>query len=328
MVVRETKKNNTKNINKKISTNDLLTISQLSSSDITLLLKVAKQLKVDNYKGKNKPLLKGKVLAAIFEKSSTRTRVSFETAMYQLGGTMLYLAARDLQLERGETIADTAKVLSRYVQGIVIRTDKHAKVEELAEQATVPVINALTDEVHPCQILADLFTLKERFGKLAGLRIAYVGDGNNVARSLVLGAAKTGMHLYLASPPGYEIDKATLKLSEKYCLTSKGIIKLMRDPRQAVNNTQVIYTDAWISMGQEKEKRQRLSKFKRYQVNTKLMSLASSKAVFMHCLPAHREQEVTSEVMDSKQSIIFDQAENRLHMQKAILLLLLGQVKG
>lgn len=309
-----------------LTVSSLLTIAQLSAADVEKILKTTAELKDAQKKGKVVQPLKGKVLAAIFEKSSTRTRVSFETAMYQLGGQMQYLAGRDLQLGRGETIADTAQVLSRYVNGIIIRTDAHQKVVEMSRSASVPVINALTDYAHPCQALSDLFTLRERFGKLKGLRVAYVGDGNNVARSLISAAAKTGIELALACPLGYELDKDTLDLSEADRRKSGGELYVTMDPLRAVTGVDAIYTDVWVSMGQEKEQAQRIRAFKKYQVNGKLMAHAAPHAVFLHCLPAHRGQEVTDEVIDGPQSIVFDQAENRLHAQKAILTLLMGKV--
>jgi ornithine carbamoyltransferase len=324
MPVSKKKKTAVKKISKKgLSVDSLLTIAQLNANDVELVLKTAADLKSNAKKGKSEQPLKGKVLAAIFEKSSTRTRVSFETAMYQLGGTMLYLASRDLQLGRGESIADTARVLSRYVDGIIIRTDAHRKIVELARDASIPVVNALTDYAHPCQVLADLLTLREHCGKLKRLRVAYVGDGNNVARSLIFGAAKTGIELAIASPLGYEIDKHTVELSESDRRKSGGALYMTMDPQRAVSHADVVYTDVWVSMGQEKEQAVRVRALKKYQVNEKLMSHSAPDSVFMHCLPAHRGQEVTDEVMDGKASIVFDQAENRLYVQKAILKLLM-----
>jgi ornithine carbamoyltransferase len=309
---------------RKLSVTSLLTLAQAQAQDIELILDTAKELKAKHKAGKAQPLLQGKTLAAIFEKSSTRTRVSFEVAMQQLGGVMYYLAGRDLQLGRGESIADTARVLSRYVDGITIRTDDHRKVVEMAKNASVPVINALTDYSHPCQILADLFTLKERFGKLKGLRVAYVGDGNNVARSLVFGAAKTGVQLVMSSPAEYALDAQAVEFSERDREKNGGELYFNPDPPRAVLGADAVYTDVWVSMGQEKEHALRLRAFKKYQVNAKLMANAAPSAVFMHCLPAHRGEEVSEDVIDGPQSIVFDQAENRLHVQKAILALLLG----
>lgn len=310
-------------IAKKLSNDNLLTIAQLTREDVDLIIKTAIELKAAHQKGQENLSLKGKVVAAIFDKSSTRTRVSFDVAMRQLGGGMLYMSSKDLQLGRGESIADTAKVLSRYVDGIVIRTDVHRKIVEMSKASDVPVINALTDYAHPCQALADMVTLKEKFKKLKGLSMAYVGDSNNVARSLIFAAAKTGVSLHLASPLGYEIDKHTVEMSEDDRRKSGGELFMTMDPYRAVRDAEVVYTDVWVSMGQEKEQAQRVRALKKYQVNQKLMDYASDKAVFMHCLPAHRGHEVVDEVIDGKQSIVFDQAENRLHTQKAILELLL-----
>ncbi len=318
-----TKKSRTR----KLSVKSLLTIAQLNAQDVELILDTAGQLKANARRGKTETALRGKVLAAIFEKSSTRTRVSFEAGMYQLGGIMLYLAGRDLQLGRGESLSDTARVLSRYVSGIIIRTDAHRKVVELAKAATVPVINALTDYAHPCQVLADLLTLRERFGKLKRLRLAYVGDSNNVTRSLVFGTAKTGIELAIASPLGFEIDKHAIELSESDRRKSGVGLYLTMDPMQAVANADAVYTDVWVSMGQEKEHAQRIRALKKYQINEKLMARAAPRAIFLHCLPAHRGQEVTEDVIDGKQSVVFEQAENRLHVQKAILKLLLEKGK-
>ncbi|NTV53143.1 MAG: ornithine carbamoyltransferase [Candidatus Firestonebacteria bacterium] len=309
---------------RKLSVTSLLTLAQLPAQDIELILDTAKDLKAKQKAGRPAPLLAGKTLAAIFEKSSTRTRVSFEVAMHQLGGVMYYLAGRDLQLGRGESIADTARVLSRYVDGITIRTDDHRKVVEMSKNATIPVINALTDYSHPCQILADLFTLKERFGKLKGLRVAYIGDGNNVARSLIFGAAKTGVQLVMSSPAEYAIDKQAVDFSDRDREKNHGELYFNPDPIRAAQGADAVYTDVWVSMGQEKEHALRLRAFKKYQINAKLMANAAPSAVFMHCLPAHRGEEVSEDVIDGPQSIVFDQAENRLHVQKAILALLMG----
>jgi ornithine carbamoyltransferase len=310
---------------KVLSIASLLTMAQLKPADIELIFAKSAELKTAQKKGRPTPLLKDKTLAAIFEKSSTRTRVSFEVAMYQLGGTMLYLPGRDLQLGRGESIADTAQVLSRYVDGIAIRTDDHGKVVEMARTATVPVINALTDYSHPCQALADFFTLRERFGRLRGLKMAYIGDGNNVARSLVFGAAKLGVQLSVASPEAYTLDQQALDLSAADRDASGAEVFLTTNPEQAASGAKVVYTDVWASMGQEKEQAQRVKAFQRYQINANLMARTAPGAVFMHCLPAHRGEEVTEEVIDGSASIVFDQAENRLHVQKAILALLLGR---
>ncbi len=268
-------------------------------------------------------VLKNRNLAMIFEKPSTRTRVSFEVAMTQLGGHALYLSPRDMQLGRGETIADTAKVLSRYVDAIVYRAYKHEMMLELAENATVPVINALDDLEHPCQIVADLMTIKEKRGEFFGLKLAYVGDGNNVANSLMLGAATVGMNIYLATPEGYEPNQELTGIANKIANESGSKVVITHDPIEAVRDADIVYTDVWVSMGEEAEAEKRLKIFKPYQVNRELVKHAKQNFIFMHCLPAHRGQEVTDEIIDSRNSVVFDQAENRLHAQKAILVRLI-----
>ena len=267
--------------------------------------------------------LKDKSMAMIFEKPSTRTRVSFEVAMTQLGGHALYLSPRDMQLGRGETIADTAKVLSRYVDAIVYRAYKHENVVELAENASVPVINALDDLEHPCQIVADLMTIKEKKGGFRGLKLAYVGDGNNVAHSLMLGAAIVGMDFYIACPEGYEPKKEIVGEARKIANETGAKIVITHDPVEAVKDADIVYTDVWVSMGDEAEKEIRLKVFRPYQVNEELVRHAKSNYIFMHCLPAHRGYEVTDDVIDSRNSVVFDEAENRLHAQKAILVRLI-----
>ena len=267
--------------------------------------------------------LKDKSMAMIFEKPSTRTRVSFEVGMTQLGGHALYLSPRDMQLGRGETIADTARVLSRYVDAIVYRAYKHENVVELAENASVPVINALDDLEHPCQIVADLMTIKEKKGGFRGLKLAYVGDGNNVAHSLMLGAAIVGMDFYIACPEGYEPKKEIVGEARKIANETGAKIVITHDPVEAVKDADVVYTDVWVSMGDEAEKEIRLKVFRPYQVNEELVRHAKSNYIFMHCLPAHRGYEVTDDVIDSRNSVVFDEAENRLHAQKAILLRLI-----
>lgn len=264
-------------------------------------------------------VLKNRSLAMIFEKPSTRTRVSFEVAMTQLGGHALYLSPRDMQLGRGETIADTAKVLSRYVDAIVYRAYKHEMMVELAENATIPVINALDDLEHPCQIVADLMTIKEKKGELTGLKMAYVGDGNNVANSLMLGAAIMGMDFYIACPEGYEPNKDLTGIAKKIANETGAKVVITHEPVEAVKDADVVYTDVWVSMGDEEEKEKRMKAFKPYQVNEELVKHAKPNYIFMHCLPAHRGLEVTDEVIDSRNSVVFDEAENRLHAQKAIL---------
>ncbi|MGD2351253.1 ornithine carbamoyltransferase [Bacillus subtilis] len=294
---------------------DLLTLKDLSEEDINALLTEAGELK----QNKIQPIFHGKTLAMIFEKSSTRTRVSFEAGMAQLGGNALFLSQKDLQLGRGETVADTAKVLSGYVDAIMIRTFEHEKVEELAKEADIPVINGLTDKYHPCQALADLLTIKEIKGKLKGVKVAYIGDGNNVAHSLMIGCAKMGCDISIASPKGYEVLDEAAEAAKTYALQSGSSITLTDDPIEAVKDADVIYSDVFTSMGQEAEEQERLAVFAPYQVNTALVSHAKPDYTFLHCLPAHREEEVTAEIIDGPNSAVFQQAENRLHVQKALL---------
>jgi len=302
----------------------LLSINDLTKKEIKEIFTLTKKLKYEVKVKRKHHLLKGKTLGMIFSKSSTRTRVSFETGMYQLGGHPLFLSANDIQLGRGESIYDTAKVLSRYIDGIMIRTFKQSDIEDLAKYGDIPVINALTDLLHPCQILADLFTIKETFGKLEGLKIAYVGDGNNIANSLLNGCVKTNVNLSIATPKGYECNKDivsnALLIAKKEGIT----IDISNDPFKAVENADVIYTDTWTSMGMEDEKQKRINDFKDFQVNENLFSKAKKTAIFLHCLPAYRGYEVTSDIIDGPSSKIFDEAENRLHVQKAIMVKLLG----
>ena len=300
---------------------DLLALYSLTKAEIMQILQVAAELKDKQKKGVAHPILAGKTLAMIFTKSSTRTRVSFEVAMFQLGGSPLFLSGQDLQLGRGETIADTARVLSRYVNGIMIRTFAHSDVEELAQYADIPVINGLTDLNHPCQILADFQTIIERKGKLEGLKLAYVGDGNNVCHSLLNGCAKVGMHISVATPNGYEPSPEIVALAQKDAKESGAKIELTEDPTVAVKDADVIYTDVWASMGQEAEHTERLKIFQPYQVNAQLASGAKPDYLFLHCLPAHRGEEVAAEVIDGPNSVVFDEAENLLHAQKAVLAL-------
>ncbi|MCY8933047.1 ornithine carbamoyltransferase [Bacillus atrophaeus] len=294
---------------------DLLTLKDLSESDISALLTEAADLK----QNKIQPIFQGKTLAMIFEKSSTRTRVSFEAGMAQLGGNALFLSQKDLQLGRGETVADTAKVLSSYVDAIMIRTFEHEKVEELAEHADIPVINGLTDKYHPCQALADLLTIKEIKGKLKGVKVAYIGDGNNVAHSLMVGCAKMGCDVSIASPKGYEVLDEAVNAAKEYAGVSGSSITLTADPVEAAKGADVIYSDVYTSMGQEAETNERLTVFTPYQVNASLVKHAKPDYTFLHCLPAHREEEVTAEIIDGPNSAVFQQAENRLHVQKALL---------
>ncbi|NLE26206.1 MAG: ornithine carbamoyltransferase [Clostridiaceae bacterium] len=303
----------------------LLCLSQWNSEEIIETLKLAEKLKYENKNGiRHNHLLKGKSLGLIFSKSSTRTRVSFEVAMYQLGGFSMFLSANDIQLGRGESVSDTAKTLSRYLDGIMIRTYKQSDVEELAACGSIPIINGLTDSQHPCQILADLQTIQEYKGKLKGLKLAYVGDGNNVANSLLIGCAKVGMDISVATPKGYECDEASVKIAKEAAVETGAIVVNGYDPIEAVKDADVIYTDTWVSMGMESEKEQRLKIFMPYQVNKQLMQKAKDDAIFMHCLPAYRDYEVTQDVIDGPQSVVFEEAENRLHAQKAVLVKLMG----
>lgn len=303
----------------------LVCLSDWSSEEIKETLKLAEKLKYENKNGiRHNHLLKGKTLGLIFSKSSTRTRVSFEVAMYQLGGYSMFLSANDIQLGRGETVSDTAKTLSRYIDGIMIRTYKQSDVEELAAFGTIPIINGLTDSQHPCQILADLQTVKEYKGSLKGLKLAYTGDGNNVANSLLIGCAKVGMDISVATPKGYECDMKSVEIAKKAALESGAKISIGYDPDEAADNADVVYTDTWVSMGMEAERDKRVDTFMPYQVNKELMSKAKPDAIFMHCLPAYRGYEVTAEVIDGPQSVVFDEAENRLHAQKAVLVKLMG----
>ncbi len=304
---------------------DLLSLYELTRGGIEQILDRSAALKKMQRKGISHQPLKGKCLGMIFEKSSTRTRVSFEVGIYQLGGSALFLSSRDIQLGRGETIADTAQVLSRYIDGIVIRTFKQADVEELAAVAEIPVINGLTDLLHPCQTLADLFTVKERLGSFAGLKVAYIGDGNNMANSWLYGAAKLGIEMAVACPPGYEPDSEVVARATADSRSSGAKIVITHDPVEAVQGARVISTDVWASMGQEGEAEQRRRDFQRYQVNTDLTRHADPDYLFMHCLPAHRGEEVTAEILDGPHSIVLDEAENRLHTQKAVMELLMGE---
>jgi ornithine carbamoyltransferase len=303
---------------------DLLAISDLTSGELNDVLKLSASLKKMQREGKTHQPLKGKSLGMIFEKSSTRTRVSFEVGMYQLGGQALFLSANDLQIGRGEPVADTARTLSRYLDGIMIRTFAQATVEELARHASVPVINGLTDLHHPCQALADLFTIREKHGKLKGLKFSYIGDGNNMAHSLIEACVKAGMHISLACPPGYEPDAGIMRAAKLVAAQTGSEVRLSNDPGKAVTSADIVYTDVWASMGQESEHAKRVSAFRGYQVDAKLMKMAGPKALVMHCLPAHRGEEIAAEVIDGPQSVVFDQAENRLHAQKAVLVMLMG----
>jgi len=301
-----------------------ISLHDLTSAELAGLLQLG--LDVKAHRARYAGALAGQTLAMIFQKSSTRTRVSFEVAMLQLGGHGLFLSGRDIQLGRGETISDTAQVLSRYVDGIMARTFAHQDVLDLARFGSVPVINGLTDDLHPCQVVADLLTIRESFGELRGRKIAYVGDGNNVAHSLMLGAAKAGMDIAVASPAGYRVQEKYLALARADAEAAGTRIELTEDPREAVRGASAVYTDVWASMGQEEEAAKRLRAFAGYQVDAAMMALALPEAIFLHCLPCHRGEEVAAEVVDGAQSRVFDEAENRLHAQKAILLWLMGGV--
>ena len=301
----------------------LLSLAELSSGDIQGIFKLSAQIK--SRPAQYASVLRGKTVAMIFQKPSTRTRVSFETGVFQMGGNSLYLAPNDLQLGRGETVGDTARVLSRFVDGMVARVYAQEDVEEMARSGSVPVINGLSDRFHPCQAIADYFTLVEKKKNLKGLKLAYVGDGNNVANSLIEGAAKLGTHFSIACPDGYEPDEEVIRQARKVARKTRARIDVLRKPAQAVRGADAVYTDVWTSMGQEAEEQKRRLIFKEYQVSVSLFRQAKPDAVFMHCLPAHRGDEVAAEVMDSSGSIVFDQAENRLHTQKAILFWLLSQ---
>lgn len=301
---------------------DFLTIGQLSGNELALILDRASALKDILKRGDLHQPLRGRSVGLIFQKSSTRTRVSFQVGIYQLGGQSIFLSPHEIQLGRGETIADTARVLSRYLHALVIRTYGHEIVEELAHYAEVPVINGLTDQHHPCQALADLLTIKEKKGRLKGLRLAYIGDGNNMAHSLIEAAARTGMEIAVASPAGYQPDPAIVAGAKTFA--ERAGIEVLTDPLEAARDADVLYTDVWASMGQEAEQEKRRAVFKPYQINSALLKQARPDVIVMHCLPAHRGEEITDEVLEGPQSVVWDQAENRLHTQKAVLELLLG----
>jgi len=299
---------------------DLLSISDLSSEDIRLLISDAVDMKAAGWLS----VLSGKTLALLFEKPSLRTRVSFEVAMRQLGGQTIYLSPAEVGLGKRESVSDVARVLSRYVDAIVARTFSHQTLEMLASYSSVPVINALSDSEHPCQALADLLTIYEKKGELDGLTLAFVGDGNNVAHSLLLAASLAGMNFRIASPSGYRVQDKILHLAQGYAVDSGAEIFCTEEPHLAVSGADVVYTDAWTSMGQETEAEQQRQIFANYQVNDELLSLAREDAILMHCLPAHHGEEVAEGILDSPKSVVFDQAENRMHVQKALLAEILG----
>jgi ornithine carbamoyltransferase len=305
--------------------NHFISFNDITPLELNELLNLAAELKYQTQNGIVHHLLKNQTLGMIFSKSSTRTRVSFEVGMYQLGGHALFLSSQDIQLGRGESVEDTARVLSRYLDGIMIRTFAHRDVEDLARIGSIPVINGLTDRMHPCQALADLMTIREHKGSLKGLKLAYLGDGNNVANSLLHACAKAGMHIAVASPEGYDCDSICVDEAVACAGQTGGSVLLTRDPVEAVRHADVVYTDTWVSMGQEAEKADRIRIFMPFQVNEELMAHADEQAIFLHCLPAYRGYEVTEGVIDGPQSVIFDEAENRLHAQKAVLVKLMNR---
>lgn len=307
----------------KMNGKSLLSINDLTEEEIWQIFDLTKSLKQKLYAGEEHHYLKGKTLGMIFSKPSTRTRVSFEVGMYQLGGMPYYYGPNDLQLKKSENISDTAKVLSRYHSGIMIRTFAHQDVVDLATYGSIPVINGLTDLLHPCQGLTDLFTILEKKRTLKGLKLVYIGDGNNVAHSLLNGCSKVGMDITIAAPKGYEPLPEIVNDAKQNAAVHGSKVELVTDPFEAVKDADVIYTDVWASMGQEQETEARKKLFKDYQVNSELVQGAKSDYLFLHCLPAHRGDEVTNEIADSPNSVIFDEAENRLHVQKAIMTLLM-----
>lgn len=299
---------------------NLLKLMDLTDKQINEILNIADQLKFERKNGIRHHILEGKTLGMIFEKSSTRTRVSFEVGMYDLGGTALFLSSRDLQIGRGEPVQDTARVLSRYLDGIMIRTFAQEEVEALAECGTIPVINGLTDYCHPCQVLADLMTIREHKGSIGGNKLCYIGDGNNMTNSLIVGGIKMGMEVSVACPEGYRPDAEIMRWAAE-----QGKFTCTDNVLEAAKDADVLYTDVWASMGQEAEAEARKKIFKGYQINSDVMSVAHSDAMVLHCLPAHREEEITAEVFEKHADEIFDEAENRLHAQKAVLVKCLGK---
>ena len=300
--------------------NDLLKMADLSKEDIIDILNLASQLKYERKNGIEHKLLAGKSLGMIFQKASTRTRVSFETGMYQLGGQALFLSSRDLQIGRGEPVQDTARVLSRYLDGIMIRTFAQKEVEDLAEYADIPIINGLTDYCHPCQVLADLLTVREFKGGFDGLKMCYIGDGNNMANSLIVGGLTVGMKVSIACPSDYQPDKTVLDFTKGY----DGMFEMTTEPLKAAQNADVIFTDVWASMGQEGEAEKRRVAFNGYQINAEIMDAAAKNAMVQHCLPAHRGEEITADVFEAHAKEIFEEAENRLHAQKAVMVKLMA----
>jgi ornithine carbamoyltransferase len=303
--------------------NHMLSLDQWRPEELIELVDLAMAIKAnpEHYSS----ACKGQTLAMIFQKPSLRTRVSFQTGIYQLGGQGIYLGPTDIQLHRGESIADTAKVLSRFVDGIMARVFAHKDVQDLAENASIPVINGLSDWVHPCQVLADLQTIKEHKGSFSGRKWAYVGDGNNMAHSILLGGVAVGMTVSISHPKGYAPDSDVVQMAEAIAAKTGGGVQITEDPVAGVSNADVVYTDVWASMGQEAEQKERLARFSGFMVDSQLMKHAKPDAMFLHCLPAHRGEEVSAEVIDGPQSVVFDQAENRLHAQKALMVRLMGR---
>lgn len=303
---------------------DLLSVSDLSSDELSRILELTKTLKAERGHAKWKAALSGRTLAMLFMKPSTRTRVSFDVAMHELGGHSITLSPSETQLSRGETVSDTGRVLSRYVSGIMARVTSHSILVDLAQHSSVPVINGLSDLEHPCQAIGDVFTMLEKFGHLGGISIAYLGDGNNVANSLILVSALMGMSVTVATPVGFEPRRDIVATASRFAKASGGEVAVVKDPLKAVAGADIVYTDVWVSMGNEDETEARKRALAPYQVNDQVMRAASEGAIFLHCLPAHRGEEVTDDVMDGSQSAVWQQAENRMHAQKAILLSLIG----
>ncbi|HOI36590.1 MAG TPA: ornithine carbamoyltransferase [Bacillota bacterium] len=308
-------------LGRSFSGKSFLSIHDFTTEQIMRVMDLAALLKAEQKAGVPHPILKGKTLGMIFLKPSTRTRISFEVAIWQLGGYGLFLNANDLQLKRGETVADTARVLSRYLDGIMIRTFAHSDVIELAREGSIPIINGLTDLLHPCQVMADLLTGIEKFGDLAGRKLAYIGDGNNMVHSLMYGGAKVGMHVTCACPAGYEPDPEVVAAARADGAATGAKMDVVRDPKEAVRGADILYTDVWASMGQEAEREKRVRDFQGYQINAELVGMANPDCIVMHCLPAHRGEEITDDAADGPHSVLWDEAENRLHAQKAILAL-------
>ncbi len=303
---------------------DLLSVSDLSFDELSRILELTKTLKAERGHAKWKAALSGRTLAMLFMKPSTRTRVSFDVAMHELGGHSITLSPSETQLSRGETVSDTGRVLSRYVSGIMARVTSHSILVDLAQHSSVPVINGLSDLEHPCQAIGDVFTMLEKFGHLGGISIAYLGDGNNVANSLILASALMGMSVTVATPVGFEPRQDIVATASRFAKASGGEVAVVKDPLKAVAGADIVYTDVWVSMGNEDETEARKRALAPYQVNDQVMRAASEGAIFLHCLPAHRGEEVTDDVMDGSQSAVWQQAENRMHAQKAILLSLIG----